>query len=487
MISILSFFNLTSILLSITFQILLIRTFGAGLETDVYYLSISIVQFLPELVHGFVTELYIPFYNNLKFQNESLNKKFSTSIIILMFIFSLILFFTLIFFPYQFVKIFASGFSQDKISLTAKFLRILSFTLIFGMLLKIFSLTLNAENYFYIPNSLILISPIFNISALLLFTKKYGIEAIIWSILFSSLISFTIIFIYFFKKIGFEIPDKKICIYILDLLKKNFITRMGNNVWFLKEIIITNFLSYFPKGHITLFKYSDRILSFIFQIVSSPIIMVFYIKLTNFIPQKNFKELKKNLNKYFNANVILFLMCVFPLTIFFNLIFKILFGNKLKEEEILTMYKIFLFLLPFYFLYLVSSFLTSFVLALKKGIKILEVNIIYILIFILTLMISLKFLKVYALPISLSFSMFYPLFSYFFFVNNNISILEKDLIRNFMKYLILLLLIFLISIFKKDFLLNYLLQIFIFLMFFILFKNEIFFSLKFIFKKGEVR
>jgi putative peptidoglycan lipid II flippase len=483
MISILSFLNLISILLLLTFQILLIRRFGAGLETDVYYLSISIVQFMPEMVHGFITELYIPFYNDLKFQNNLLSKKFSTSIIILMFFFSLILFLPLIFFTRQFVKIFASGFSEDKIFLTVKFLRILSFILILGMLSRIFSLTLNAENYFYLPNSLLLISPTFNIFALLFFVKRYGVEAIIWSILFSSLISFIIIFLYFFKKIRFKKPDKKTFIYVFELLKKNFVTRIGNNIWFSKEIVITNFLSYFPQGYITLFKYSDRILSFIFQIINSPIIAVFYIKITNLIPQKNLQKLRKNLNEYFNAAVILFLTCLFPLLILFNPIFKILFGNKLKENEILIMYKIFIFLIPFYFLYLSSSFLISFVLSLKKGIKILEVNIIFILIFILTLIISFKFFKIYALPISSSFSMLYPLFSYSFFVNNNLSILEKDLIKNFIKYSAIIFIIFLMSIFKK-FLLNYLLLAIIFLIFF---KNEIFFSLKFIFKKGEIK
>ena len=487
MIATLSFLNLVSILLSITFQILLIRVFGAGFETDVYYLSISVVQFLPEMVHGFVTELYIPFYNDLKFKNKSLNKKFSTFIIIFMFIFSLILFFPLIFFPSLFVKIFASGFSEDKILLTAKFLRILSFTLIFGMLLRVFSLTLNAENYFYLPTSISLISPTFNIFALLFFVKKYGIEAIMWSILFSSLISFIIIFLYFFKKIGFEKPDKKILIYVFDLFKKNFVTRIGSNVWFLKEMVITNFLSYFPKGYITLFKYSDRILSFIFQIINSPIITIFYIKVTNFIPKKDFEELKKNLNKYFNVNIILLLICAFPLITFFNPIFKILFGNRLKEEQILMMYKIFIFLLPFYFLYISSAFLISFVLALKKGAKILEVNIIFILIFILNLIIFIKFLKVYALPISLCFSMFYPIFSYYFFINKNLSIFENDLIKKLTKYLTIIFIIVLISIFKKNLILNYILPLIIFSIFFIFFKKEIFFSLKFIFQKGEIR
>ena len=94
MISILNILNFVSIFLSVIFQILLIRSFGATLQTDAYYLTIGITQFVNVTIVGFATDLFIPVYNDLKTKGEEESLKFTGAVFLFILIIGSLFFFS---------------------------------------------------------------------------------------------------------------------------------------------------------------------------------------------------------------------------------------------------------------------------------------------------------------------------------------------------------------------------------------------------------
>ena len=114
MISLINLLNFLSIFLSVFFQILLVRSFGASLQTDTYYITIGITQFFNSLFLGYITDLFIPVYNEVKLKSKEESLRFTGAVFLLiLFIGSLLSIIIFLSAPFL-VKIFATGFNDEK-------------------------------------------------------------------------------------------------------------------------------------------------------------------------------------------------------------------------------------------------------------------------------------------------------------------------------------------------------------------------------------
>ena len=62
--------NILNIILAFVFQVIFVKKLGATFKTDAYYLSMTILQFVNFTVVGFITDLYIRIYNDIKVKDE---------------------------------------------------------------------------------------------------------------------------------------------------------------------------------------------------------------------------------------------------------------------------------------------------------------------------------------------------------------------------------------------------------------------------------
>jgi len=489
MIALLSFLNLISILLSLTFQILLIRVFGAHIETDVYYLSIAIVQFITLTLSGFIMDLYIPIYNEIKAKDKIKADEFVGGVFIVMFIISFIIAFFVFIFSSLFVKLFATGFSPKKVFFTASLLKILSLYIVLYFLNLILNSTLQANMYMRIPYFTQIFAPLFNILALLLFSQTYGIKAIIYAMPLSSGLIFFILLIYFLKKIPFKLVNpihlKK---DMTRLLAHNLPIRAGTIIWNTQTLITTNILSYFPTGYLTLFNYSNRILNILWGITNSPPLQVMYIKVSKYLPENNIKEIKDVLLSTLKTNTLIFIIPIFLLCLIFKPFFVFLFSPKVSFSQINTMYYLFLSLIPYYFIISFERPFVGITVSMKKGVKVLQVAIVFIILYSLSLLSFLKYLNIYAIPISLFIAQIYNTFSYTFFVNQKLHIVDREIIKNILYFSVFaIFLIALNAFFENIFFLKLTLNFILIILFVLLMKKDILDVFDFIFRKREVK
>jgi putative peptidoglycan lipid II flippase len=488
MIFLLNILNLISIIFSVAFQILLVRYFGAALQTDVYYLSLGIIQFINGTFAGFLTDLYIPIYNDVKVRSEEQSKKFTGAVFVLMLIIGLLISVIVFILAPYLVKLFASGFTPNKVAFSAKLVRILCIAIVFTSLTTVLNATLQANLFMSITYFTAIITPFSNLFALLFFAKQYGIEAVIYAMVFSSILNFLILLNYLKRKIGWEFSNPFIQADITYLLKQNIPIRAGNLIYLLKSPVTTNVLSYFPTGYITLFNYSDRILAIFFNITNSPILQILYAKASNLLSRKKIGELKSVLLSTIKSNTVLFIGVIIPTVVLFKEVFGFLFAQKVTPGQISVMYSLFLALIPFY---LTLSFEMPFVnitFALKKGLKVLQIAIVFIILYSLFLLGGIKLLGIYIIPIALFFAQLYNTITYARFVNKNLHVIDLNMLKTIGKFSIFVaLLLSLNAISRNHFLYSIYINLLLVLLWLIFTGKETITAFQFLTEKGEVK
>ena len=157
-----------------------------------------------------------------------------------------------------------------------------------------------------------------------------------------------ILFFYHFKKVGWRFSNPYGNRDVMYLLKKNFAIRIADIINSLKGPLITNVLSYFPTGYMTLFSYTDKVLNILFRITNSPMLRLLFVKASNLLAMKKMEEITAILTSTLKSNLLLFICALMPTTILFKKMFGLLFSSKLSLTEIDLMYSMFLCLIPLY-------------------------------------------------------------------------------------------------------------------------------------------
>ena len=488
MIILLNILSLLNIVLFFILQILLIRLFGASFEVDAYYLSIGIIQFINANFTGFLTDLYIPVYNDINVKNREESEKFTGALFVLMVILGIFLsLFVFIIAPYI-VKLFASGFPVDKIAFSTKLLRILSASILFSSLSSAINSTLNANLFMLRTYSAGLITPIFNLIAFLFFTKTYGIQAIIYSSVFGSMVSFSVLFFYLLRNIGLRISNPFIQPDISSLLKQNISIRAGNLVYFLKDPITTNTLSFFPTGYITLYTYANSIFNVLFTVINSPILQTFYVKISNLISKRANEELRYILSYTIKSNILLFITALMFIVLISKETFSFLFALKITTSQLTVLYNLFLAFIPFYFIMSFEIPLVNFTFAMREGRKVLQISLFFIILYCLFLVAGIRLLGVYIIPVAMSLAQLRSATAYARFVNKNLAVIDSSIIESIVKFAIFVsLLISLNVIFGNYFYYKLLFNLLLISVWFLFTGKDTMYTLQVIIKKGEIK
>jgi putative peptidoglycan lipid II flippase len=488
MISLLNALNFLSIFLSVIFQILLIRSFGATLQTDAYYLTIGITQFVNAIFLGLTTDLFIPVYNEVKIKGKEESLKFTGAVFLLiLFIGSFLAIIVYLIAPIL-VKIFATGFTEEKVIFSANLIKILSITIVFSALNGLMIAALNANLFMMSTYAAALTIPMLNNIALIFFSKTHGVNAIAFSIVLGSVLNFFLLFIYHFKKVGWTFSNPYGNPDIIYLIKKNFVIRAAHFINALKGPLTTNLLSYFPSGYLTLFSYTDKILNILFRITNSPMLNILFVKASNFLATNKLGEIKTVLKSTIKSNLLLFVCVLIPTIILFKELFGVVFVNKLSSNEINIMYSLFLCLIPFYLTLSLELPFTNITIAMKKGTKIAEIAGISLLLYALFLLFGSKFLVIYTIPIAMSCAQIYNTVAYTKFVNNRLGIFDKEIVKAVVLYVFLVTILVSLNYFLRN---NFIIQLysnfFVICLWLVFVGKDIILVFRLVTQKGEIK
>lgn len=309
-------------------DVVLAQSFGAGDVTDAYLTALNIPVVLFDGISAALGTTFIPMFFKIKEnKGDKAVDKFTSNILNIITIISMLLILIGLIFTPQIVKLFAMGFDGEVFNLAVVYSRVLLFAMIFIATNGLISSYLVASGEVYISG---LVTIPFNILVI--------VAIMIGSLTNSYIMVFGTLFAYvgqllfqipFLLKKGYkhsfkiDIKDENIK-SILYLVIPVFIGSYINQI---NAVVNRTLASTLEKGSITALNYANKLNMFAVGIIAIALTTVMYPILSKLASENNMKSFKYNLSKSINIIIILMVPMTVILIMFSTPIVKVLFED----------------------------------------------------------------------------------------------------------------------------------------------------------------
>lgn len=320
-------------------DIVLAQTFGAGEITDAYLTALNIPVVLFDGISAALGTTFIPIYFKIKSSKgqEEVNK-FTSNILNIVILISLIFVLLGVIFAPYIVKIFAVGFKGDVFDLTVNYSKILIFSMVFIAINGLVSSYLVASGNVYISGAITIPFNIFVIIAIIFasvtesYVMVYGtLIAYIAQLLFQLPL---LIKKGYKHRLTVNLRDENIR-QILFLVIPVFIGSYINQI---NAVVNRTLASTLDSGSITALNYANKLNMFAVGVIAVAISTIMYPILSKLASEGNKKLFKINISKSINMIVIIMLPIMVVMTTFSTEIVKVLFeeGSFNSHDTYLT-------------------------------------------------------------------------------------------------------------------------------------------------------
>jgi len=369
--------NAARVILSALSFFLMLRVFGVSQGADIYLLAVSIItswQYIPLLFTG----QFIPFYNDLKVKSIDRAHAFFYQALIFALLLGVLLFLIFLVFLKPLVHLYTVNLDAER---HTALLQILSIMISALILLPAEIITENlfiAEKKFvhaYILNIITLLIP----TAAMGYMFFAGIQDI--RLLASAyaaayfLAAFFGIFVCLYKYIPFKLSFEPE--FFKKFISNSFTMSFGTAPdVFLMPVILNNFLSSFSSGIISNFYYARNAVLSVSLIAADYANKDLTSDLSNFIARRNKKNIIMTIKKYLIFIPLIFSIAAVITYYALPFVLKVIFYNSNTQLDINEFARMFIFLIPWYIIALISYPFYDFNTLSKKSGVILFANII---------------------------------------------------------------------------------------------------------------
>lgn len=290
-------------------ELVLAYFFGTSYTVDAYLMAINI----PDIFFGWLTAAAIsftPLYMEQKLNNKTMSNKFTSNIISILFLISLVCALFGSVFSKQIINITAPGFEGKTLYLTQQYLNISIWNVILIGIIQLYVSYLNCNDLFISSNITNLVLSVTQI----LFIIVAGVinsKFLIYGVLISRILQLLFLYLFAYKtgyKFSFSLkitPEvKRAFILVIPIFISSMIIQINN-------FIDKSFASSLVEGSIAALNYGAILRGFIFTIFSIAITTMIYPMLSKAFAEKNIKAVKTIFSKALNIIIILFV----PITI----------------------------------------------------------------------------------------------------------------------------------------------------------------------------
>lgn len=316
-------------------DIVLAQTFGAGEITDAYLTALNIPVVLFDGISAALGTTFIPIYFKIKSSKgqEEVNK-FTSNILNIVIIISLIFVLLGVIFAPYIVKIFAVGFKGDVFDLTVNYSKILIFSMVFIAINGLVSSYLVASGNVYISGAITIPFNIFVIIAII-FASVTESYVMVYGTLIAYIVQLLFQLPLLIKKgykhrLTVNLRDENIR-QILFLVIPVFIGSYINQI---NAVVNRTLASTLDSGSITALNYANKLNMFAVGVIAVAISTIMYPILSKLASEGNKKLFKINISKSINMIVIIMLPIMVVMTTFSTEIVKVLFeGGSFNSHD----------------------------------------------------------------------------------------------------------------------------------------------------------
>ncbi len=358
--------NASQVALGVVFHFLLARRFGAGAETDVFFLSAVVIGFL-SLIGSLFSEMFLQHYCKLLARDTGNAEEFYQAA----FTHSILLGAISIAFGNSFFHLitglFAPGFDDGRASLFRDFFFLHSGTLLLSRAVGLNNSLLNAHMRFFLPYFLSVVLQAINIIFLVAFSDRWGIRALAAGSVTGVLVSFGIQALAVPRLVGVRMRIRLWHPSIRPMAASSVSLRLGYQVWGLRDLITANVLSRLPAGSVSEFFYAMRIVSILFTVTSSPILQIFQSKASHLAAEERAKDILPLARQAILKNVLLFSAAALVTAVLLPEALHRLFREAMSPDSMDSIYYLFLAFVPVYVIMAVEAPYLQTVIAMVRG------------------------------------------------------------------------------------------------------------------------
>lgn len=308
-------------------ELFLASAYGTSMYVDAYVISLNIPGLLLTTVGVAITASYIPVVTEIKqHKSEKEALSFTNNLINIVILVSLVIVILGIIFTEPLVKVFAMGFSGERLRLTINFTRILLVGILFLGINNIFVGFLQVRSIFSIPgliqipySLIIIVSTIFSVMKGDIYILIYGTLLAYLSQLLIQLP--TAIKQGYKYKLYINFKDE----YISKMLRLVIPVLIGVSVTQINTIVDRTLASTLEVGTISAFNYANRLYSFIEGLFVTSIVSVVYPNMADLISKNKIDFFKNSLVKSINIIILLIIPITVGALVLAHPIVKVLF------------------------------------------------------------------------------------------------------------------------------------------------------------------
>lgn len=312
--------------------------YGASNISDAYLISLSIPTVIFSFVGTGISTGYVPMYSKIiQDHGEEEGNRFTNNLAnILIIICTIIVIFGLIF-TKPLIKMFASGFEGEALTLAIQFTKISLLGIYFTGLMNVFSSYLRLKGNYVVPALVGFPMNFITIAAIFLSSKTNILVLVIGSVIATA--SQLILLVPFIHKKGYR---HKLILDIKDRHIKNMAyialpVIIGVSVNQINVLVDRTLASQIAVGGISALNYANMLNGFVQGLFVVPIATVMYPMISKMAAENNMDGLKSSVSEAINSISLLVIPATIGAMCFSEPVVKLLFGRGAFDSQAISM------------------------------------------------------------------------------------------------------------------------------------------------------
>jgi putative peptidoglycan lipid II flippase len=373
--NILSLLNIT---IGFLFTVLLGKEFGVGNETDIFFYSLVVINYLGLFIQS-IWEAFTPNYISLKVNDQK-----QSMVLYSILLNNIIIGSGIIIGFYYLITNLPFFVIREELR---EYLNIYIFYILFQNILYYNKNVLNLER-FYASYYIVDIFIYATASLVLIFFNVKSIAFIAYLMIATTAVSVIWQFYLIFNVLNFKYFFIFYENWLNEIYQNSIKYKIGTMIYGLKDIILVSFFTALGTGFYSLYSYADKFASTVSMIVNAPIVNIFITKVNYLIAKNRYHQIDDLIKNVLSQTTILFTIASFILYLFLPSLLKLFFSTAMDENDIFTITQIYIYLLLFNFVIIIESPYAKTIIALKLFNYMIVINTVFLLIFSSTYFIS---------------------------------------------------------------------------------------------------
>lgn len=319
-------------------QAMVAAYFGAGIDTDIYFLAAGIIANLLFAIDTALRTVVLPMYSEkLEREGDVEASKLISNFLIFFILSSIAVVIIVIAIAPLISKLIAFTYDTASLHTLSYYIRIISVSLVLSVIITIFAAALNANRQYVFPRAASILQSLIAILCILLFHKQFGIMSLVFSIPAAYFLQAVVTYLFAKKRTSLKLSWQRPSSDTKIALKRMLPVLIGSATVQINQIIDKMISSSLETGSVSALSYSGTLYDFVGTVFIASATTVFFTELSSTAVTNNMESHKLLLRRGISGLTLL-LVPITVITVMFSIdIVTIVFQRGAFDDNAATL------------------------------------------------------------------------------------------------------------------------------------------------------